>query len=53
MLKFNDGVIIDTSGTFRIIKLKDGFYVVGENWCIPVDSRLAGIEMIKLLKPSS
>ncbi len=52
MLKFSDGVEIDPAGPLRIIRLKDGYYVVGEQLCIPVDSRLAGIEMIKLLKPS-
>ncbi len=53
MLRFNDGVNIDTSGELRILRLQDGYYVVGQGMCIPVDSRLAGIEMIKLLKPSS
>ena len=53
MLKFSDGVEIDPAGPLRIIHLKDGYYVVGENMCIPVDSRIAGIDMIKLLKASS
>ena len=53
MLKFSDGVEIDPSGPLRIIHLKDGYYVVGENMCIPVDSHIAAVDMIKLLKASS
>ena len=36
MLRFNDGIEIDTNGPLRILRLKDGLYVVGEGWCIPV-----------------
>jgi len=38
MLKFNDGITIDTSGELRIIKLKDGYYVTGKGMLIPCDS---------------
>ncbi len=47
MLRFNDGVNIDTSGPLRILRLRDGYYVVGENMCIPVESREEGQEIIK------
>jgi len=47
MLRFNDGVNIDTSGPLRILHLKDGFYVVGEGMCIPVDSREEAVKFIK------
>jgi hypothetical protein len=36
LLKFNDGVKIETSGKLRKLKLKDGWYVVGNGNCIPV-----------------
>jgi hypothetical protein len=35
VLKFNDGVNIDTSGKLRKLELSDGWYVVGEGRCIP------------------
>jgi len=37
MLRFNDGIEIDTSGPLRMIRLEDGLYVVGTGWCIPVE----------------
>ena len=37
MLRFNDGVNIDTSGELRVLKLSDGLYVVGEGMLIPVN----------------
>jgi len=37
MLKFNDGVEIDTSGPLRKMQLEDGWYVVGEGILLPVD----------------
>lgn len=47
MLEFTDGVKIDTSGPQRVIGLTDGFYVVGDGMCCPVDSREEGDAMIK------
>ena len=47
MLKFDDGVSIDTSGKLRIIKLTDGFYVTGMGFLIPVASREEGEETIR------
>ena len=38
MLHFNDGISIDTSGKLRILKLYDGYYVVGEGMLLPMDS---------------
>ena len=46
MLRFTDGVNINTQGTLRILHLKDGYYVVGEGMCCPVDSRAEGQQMI-------
>lgn len=38
MLKFSDGVSIDSSGDPRILSLSDGLYVVGMGHIIPVDN---------------
>ena len=50
MLRFSDGVNIDTSGELRILKLRDGYYVVGEGMCIPVADREEANEVIKEMK---
>lgn len=47
MLRFNDGVNIDTSGPLRVLRLRDGYYVVGQGICFPVDSREEAQELIK------
>lgn len=39
MLRFSDGVSIDTGGKLRIITLRDGLYVVGEGMLIPCRDR--------------
>ena len=38
MLRFNDGVNLDTSGPLRAVCLADGWYVLGNGWSIPCDS---------------
>jgi hypothetical protein len=38
MLRFSDGIQINTSGEPRILNLKDGLYVTGKGVLIPVDS---------------
>ena len=35
ILRFTDGVEIDTSGEYRTLHLKDGWYVVGHGCSIP------------------
>lgn len=49
MLRFSDGVNIDTSGELRLFRLKDGWYVVGKGMCIPVDSKEEGLQEIAAL----
>ena len=49
-LKFSDGITIDTSSPYRVIRMKDGMYVVGHGCCFPVADRKEAIEIIKLLK---
>ena len=50
MLRFNDGVNIDTTGEIRILRLRDGYYVVGEGMCIPVVDREEAHEVIAEMK---
>ena len=50
MLRFNDGIDIDTDGALRILRLHDGYYVVGEGMCIPVEAVAEGIALIRELK---
>jgi len=47
ILRFSDGVSIDTSGPLRVLELSDGFYVVGEGTLIPVESKEKALEIIK------
>ena len=49
-LRFSDGVNIDTSGELRVLRLKDGYYVVGNGMLIPVGSREEATEIIKEFK---
>jgi len=36
ILRFSDGINIDTSGPIRKMSLKDGWYVVGMGMLVPV-----------------
>ncbi len=45
-LRFNDGVVIDTAGRLRVLRLRDGYYVIGEGMCLPVESRKEAVELI-------
>tara|TARA_Y100001973_G_C5189580_1_gene330063 strand:- start:1420 stop:1596 length:177 start_codon:yes stop_codon:yes gene_type:complete len=49
-LRFSDGVTIDTSGPLRVLRLTDGYYVVGEGMSIPVNSREEALKYIKETK---
>ena len=46
-LNFSDGVHIDTSGKLRLLKLPDGWYVVGKGMLIHVEDREEGTEVIE------
>ena len=39
MLRFSDGINIETSGPLRVIRLPDGYYVAGNGMLIPVADR--------------
>jgi hypothetical protein len=51
MLKFTDGVEIDTSGELRARKLKDGWYVIGKGCLIPVEDRAEAEKVIREMTP--
>tara|TARA_E500000331_G_C17093053_1_gene641963 strand:+ start:584 stop:742 length:159 start_codon:yes stop_codon:yes gene_type:complete len=46
MLRFSDGVNIKTDGPLRVLRLSDGYYVVGEGMMIPVQDRKEAKEVI-------
>lgn len=50
MLRFSDGVDIDTSGEPRVLKLNDGYYAVGKGILIPVDSYESAEFMVQRMK---
>lgn len=47
MLRFNDGINVDTSGEYRVICLRDGHYVVGKGLMMAVDTWEEGEAWIK------
>jgi hypothetical protein len=46
LLKFSDGEEFDLSGPLRVVLRADGFYVLGENMMVAVDTLEKGIKMI-------
>jgi hypothetical protein len=50
ILKFNDGIEIDTSGELRLLELYDGWYVVGEGRLIPVKDEEEGLSRFEKIK---
>ena len=50
MIRFNDGVNVDTSGELRKLQLSDGLYVIGKGIMLPVDSDEEANEIILLAK---
>ena len=48
--KLTNGVEIDVSGGLRVLEIENGFYVVGQEMLIPVNSREEGREEIRKIK---
>ena len=46
-MRFSDGMKFDTSGSLRLTKRSDGWYVIGKGMLMPVDSPEEGRELIK------
>lgn len=40
LLKFSDGVTVDTSGEPRVLHLNDGYYAVGKGILIPATNKI-------------
>ncbi len=54
ILRFSDGVQVDTSGPIRPFEMQDGWYVIGAGYLIPVDSEEVAVETAnKLMPPES
>jgi hypothetical protein len=52
MLRFSDGVNINTDGPLRTLSLSDGWYVVGNGMCCPVADKEAAEKMVEeMTKP--
>jgi hypothetical protein len=50
LLRFSDGIDIDTSGPLRPLHLWDGWYVVGEGMLLPVESLQEARDEIAAMK---
>lgn len=50
ILRFDDGIEIDTSGELRLMELYDGWYIVGEGKLIPVKDEEEGLGRIEKIK---
>lgn len=47
MLRFTDGVTLDTSGSLRIVEKSDGLYVLGNGWSIPCKDEKEALETLR------
>ena len=52
LLRFNDGMTLNTGGQLRVVRKRDGYYVLGEGMSLPVDSRQEGLELIREMQES-
>lgn len=50
MLRFSDGISIDTSGEPRVLRLNDGYYAVGKGILIPVDNLQSAEFMVQRMQ---
>lgn len=49
IMRFDDGITVDTCGTLRTMELADGLYVLGHGFLIPVESWEEADETIREL----
>lgn len=47
ILRFNDGVTFNTDGPLRVVRKRDGYYVVGEGMMCPVDTYEEGRQWVQ------
>ena len=50
VLKFSDGVNVDTSGELRTLELQDGWYVTGKGFLIPVKDETEANTLLKQMQ---
>ena len=50
IVRLPSGFEIDVSGGLRVLEIENGFYVVGQEMLISVNSREEGLEEIRKLK---
>jgi len=50
MLRFSDGITVDTSCELKILSLKDGLYVCGKGHLIPVNSMEEAVAVLEELE---
>lgn len=50
MLKFTDGVVLETAGKYRVVELRDGWYVLGQGCSIPVNTEAEGLKLVAELE---
>ncbi len=46
-LKYTEGIEIDTDGPFRILNLRDGWYLAGEGLLIPLKNEQEGLDYLE------
>ena len=51
-LKFSDGVEVEIGGKYRIVKLADGWYVVGQGYIEPASDYKEAVVILNELKES-
>lgn len=49
-LTFSDGMTFNTSGPYRVVRRRDGWYVVGQGMLMPVTDREDGQQVIVELR---
>lgn len=47
MIRFSDGVSINTGGRLRVLHLDDGWYVVGNGMLLPMDDEREAQDYVK------
>lgn len=50
IMKFSDGISLDTSGELRVEWRRDGYYVLGNGMSIPVNDEEEGERIIARMK---
>ena len=50
ILRFSDGITVDTSGELRPLELVDGWYVVGHGYLTPTKSKQDSLDLIEKMK---